>query len=564
MKRKVHFFIFFFFLAASLNAQNACLQQKIPKIRLIGDSWMQFPVIYQAYDSALAKYGFPDYYPMGVGTSVIGATGESWWQEPLERNALEDALRQDSGKPIDIVMISLGGNGVAFEAHHGDSVTVLDPFLNRNKLFMDSIFDLIHSKLPNAQIIWQWYDYPNFLDPLLDFPWDPYMHIWESHGEMPPWEINRVLRYMTEWTDSLVRNYNRPYLHFFNSVGLMQWIYGQPTPLRAWPYGSYPPRSVPLPWGNPLYPTPYAAMGLNGLDTYHLGPQSFTYLAEFYMRQYISDYLRRDRDSSVHSEGGTHDGWVRSDNQTGAGEIQVAKSGNTLTKGIISFNTDFIPDDKRIKRASLFIKNKTISRRYPISNIFPNFFKLDIVKGSFGDADVESSDFSAPASAYDVACVAGNLRGNEYTLRFDLRDDALQYINKNGLTQFRLETSDENFIRFYNGDTTSFEAPYLDLYYDTTTVTAVIDKKNTDANLQFFPNPAKDALTLQLNKDWMYKKASLSIFNTSGALVSRISFDKIATQELQVDISGLAAGNYLLTFENADRRSSGTLLKIKN
>jgi hypothetical protein len=561
MTKRLHVLLVFFFIIFSSRAQNACNRTTSAHIRLIGDSWMQFPVIYKAYDSALAKYGFADYYSLGDGTAVIGATGDSWWQEPLERDALESALTLDGTKPIDIVMISLGGNGVAFKAHHNDSVTVLDPFMYENKLFMDSIFGLIHEKLPNAQIIWQWYDYPNFLDPLLDYPWDPYMHLWDSRGRMPPYEINKFLTYMTAYTDSVVRAYNKPYIHFFNCVGLMQWIYGQPTPLREWPYGTYAPRSVPFPGGDPRYPSPHAAMGLNGLDTYHLGPKSFTELAEFYMRKFISNYLRRNRDTTAHSQGGNNDGWVRSNNQTGTGEVQLAKSSSTITKGIISFNTDFIPDDKRIKKASLFIKNKTISRKYPMSNVFPNFFKLDIVKGTFGSDQIEASDFSAQASAYDIACVAGNLRGNEYSLRFDLDENALQYINKTGITQFRLETTDENNISFYNGDTAELEGPFLDLYYDTTVVTGVINKSNADLSLALYPNPASNAVTLKLNKEWLNKKSSIMIYDAKGATVSTVNYDKITSGELVIDIHQLAPGGYFISIENKEQKLSGTFVK---
>jgi hypothetical protein len=369
-------------------------------------------------------------------------TAESWWQFPLTRDALESALRSDQTKPIDIVIVSLGGNDVAFSISVGDSLSALDQDLYTAKLFMDSIFDFIHTTLPNAQIIWQCYDYPNFQDPCMDYPWDPYCDLWDRHGDPDALMLNRFVNYFTDYNDSVLQAYHKPYMHFFNNLGLMQWHYGQTTPLRYPPYGTYPPHSVPFPGGNWNYPTPHVAMGLGGIDTYHLGPDGFTVLADFYLRKYIANYLRKDRDTSVYSEALDRDGWVRSDNQTGTGEIQMGKSPSNVTKGIISFNTAFIPDTVRIKRASLFLKNKTIATKFPLSTVFPDFIKLDIKKGAFGNDQVEASDFSEPASASDVACVAGNLRGNDYALRFDLHEDALQYINKTGITQFRIEMTE--------------------------------------------------------------------------------------------------------------------------
>jgi hypothetical protein len=285
-------------------------------------------------------------------------------------------------------------------------------------------------------------------------------------------------------------------------------------------------------------------------------------LADFYLRKYIANYLRKDRDTSVYSEALDRDGWVRSDNQTGTGEIQMGKSPSNVTKGIISFNTAFIPDTVRIKRASLFLKNKTIATKFPLSTVFPDFIKLDIKKGAFGNDQVEASDFSEPASASDVACVAGNLRGNDYALRFDLHEDALQYINKTGITQFRIEMTEENFIRFYNGDTTEFEGPYLDLYYDTTTVTAVINKKNI-GTLQLYPNPAKNEITLQLSREWLYKKSDVTIYDSKGAVVSTVNYNKITGEELKIDVEKLAAGNYFISIENADNKMTGTFIKMR-
>src|SRR5665647_414430 len=171
MKKFLHVFFVISFFTVTAFSQDACRQRVETHLRLVGDSWMQFPVIYEAYDSALAKYGFPDYISTGDGTALISMTAETWWQFPLAHVALETSLSTDVDRSIDVVMVSLGGNDVAFKIHVGDSLSVLDDDLLKAKLFMDSIFDLIHQKEPNAQIIWQCYDYPNFSDPCMDFPW---------------------------------------------------------------------------------------------------------------------------------------------------------------------------------------------------------------------------------------------------------------------------------------------------------------------------------------------------------------------------------------------------------
>lgn len=564
MRKLLHVFTALLIFSVSAFAQDACKQRVETHLRLIGDSWMQFPQIYQAYDSALAKYGFPDYVSTGDGTALISMTAETWWQFPLAHAALEAALSTDVNRSIDVVMISLGGNDVVFKAHAGDSLSVLDGPLYDAKLFMDSIFDLIHQKEPNAQIIWQCYDYPNFGDPCLDYSWDPYCNLWEGRGYPTAFMLNRLVTYMTNYMDSVVQASNKPYLHFLDLRGLMQWKFGQTTPLRYAPYGTYPPHSVPFPGGRLDYPTPYAAMGLGGIDTYHLGPQGFTYIADFYVRNYISNYLRRNRDTTLHSLGQTNDGWVTADGTTGNGTVLVGKQSNVDTKGIFTFNTSVIPAGKVVKKAALFFREKTVKNPFPLSEKFPQNFQLDIQRGSFGNNAVESSDYAATAGFADAACFAGSLRGNEYTLRADLVADALPYINKNGLTQFRLSTSDDNLINFYSGDTAELEGPYLDLYYDTVTVTSVINKKDAGNTLQLYPNPATTELTLQLDNEWLYKKAVLRLYNTAGSLITTTTYDKISGPELKVDISSLAYGAYFISLENtAGARSVGSFVRLK-
>lgn len=564
MKKFLFILLALFCLHHFSSAQDACAGRRTAHIRLVGDSWLHFPAIYAAYDSALAKYGFPDYFAVSEGSVLISMTAETWWQFPLARFALETSINSDASRPIDVIMVSLGGNDVAFKIHSGDSLNVLDYNLYKAKLLMDSIFDFIHTKYPKGQIIWQCYDYPNFNDPCIDFPWDPYCDLWQSHGYATPYEINRFMGYITHYQDSVITAYQKPYMHFFNALGLMQWYYGQTTPLRFPPYGTYPPRSVPLPGGRIDYPSPHPAMGLLGIDTYHLGPQGYTYLAEFYMRKFISNYLRREKDTTIYSMGQSYDGWADANNVRGTGDVLVGKRNTVDAKGIFSFNTAFIPAGKTVKKASLFFKVKTLKRAYGLNSVFPQIFTLDIKTGSFGNDEVEGTDYAASPSSTDVACFAGSLIGDGYALRADIHPDALKYINKDGLTQFRLSVADDNLLTFYNGDTTEFEGPYLDIYYDSTNLVTDLTNKQTLTNtLAVFPNPAKNEITLQVDKEWLNKKSLISIYNTQGVLVYKNDNNNPANQDIKIDITNLASGGYFISLENEERKSVGTFVKMK-
>jgi hypothetical protein len=282
------------------------------------------------------------------------------------------------------------------------------------------------------------------------------------------------------------------------------------------------------------------------------------------MRKFINNYLRRERDTSVYSMGQSYDGWVSSNTITGTGDVQIGKRNAQNTRGIFSFNTDFIPDNKIIKKAFLFLKCKDIKTPYPLGNPFPQSFTLDIKSGTFGNSTIEASDYNETASLSDVACFTGSLLGKDYTLRADIHANALQYINKTGFTQFRLDVSDDNLITFFNGDTTEFEGPYLDIYYDTTSiVSGVINKQNTDRTLQLFPNPATTDVTIRLNKEWLNKKFAVSIFNTEGKFISSEVYDRIMSSELNIDVRKLAAGGYFISVEDDERKSVGTFVKVR-
>ena len=101
-------------------------------------------------------------------------------------------------------------------------------------------------------------------------------------------------------------------------------------------------------------------MGLGGIDDYHLSPDGFTVLAEFYVRKFISNYLRRNQDTTICSLVQNFDGWVAECTNTGTVNVLVGKNNQQLaTKVVVSFNTSVLPDTKKVKKAILFFKEKT-------------------------------------------------------------------------------------------------------------------------------------------------------------------------------------------------------------
>lgn len=547
-----------------LVAQNSCKPpKKEVKIRVMGDSWAHFPVIYQAYDSALVQYGFPEYVSNGEWTSLISMNSEAFLH-PLAKALWMPQIEQDGKNNIPLMIISLLGNDIAFKIKKGAPLSVLDAPFQEAKTNMDTIFDFIHEKCPNMQILWMCYDLPNFVDPIIDYPWNPYKEMWDNKNQPTPADINPFMNYMAYLQDSLLGVWNRPYIHFINNVGLMQYMYGQTTPLRVPPYGTYPPYTAPLPGGFVDYPSPHAAMGLGGIDTYHLSPQGYTFLASYQMRKFFMDYLRPDKDTTIQSLGGSYDGFVTQNGVTGTNKITIGKDAeNVGIKGIITFNTDFIEDDRKINKASLFIRRKDGNYKSYNRTLYPTNFKLDIISGTIGNEAIEAGDYNATMSLEDIACTRGNTFRDNYTLRFDLSEAALAYINKNGLTQFRLSVLDtaqgESIINYYTGDTSQYEAPYLDIYYDSVRIISAIKELKNEL-ISVYPNPVESIVNItDLNKTSLKNKIVLRLYTTDGKEVFSEQRHKFET--IQLNLKSLSSGLYQLRIDDGEHYITHKILK---
>lgn len=157
------------------------------------------------------------------------------------------------------------------------------------------------------------------------------------------------------------------------------------------------------------------------------------------------------------------DGWIlESGENTNTGQ-QVDKLSTTVNVGdgvrdrqyrsLLSFNTASLPDHAIVISAYL----KLVRQGVVGSNPFTTHGGLlaEIRAGAFGSAlALEASDFAAPASP--GASIERLLETTPSRYTVNLSDANLAFINKYGVTQFRL--------RFERDDNDDMEADYLKLY----------------------------------------------------------------------------------------------------
>lgn len=160
---------------------------------------------------------------------------------------------------------------------------------------------------------------------------------------------------------------------------------------------------------------------------------------------------------------GPQDGWLLETSETsGVGGKRNKGSSllfigddaaNRQYRAILSFNTASLPDTAVITKVILKFKYAGLRGTLPF-NTHGNLL-VDIRKGPFsGNVNLQLADFKSPPSKSQLLTYNKTKVNNWYSRTFSAAN--FQYINKLGLTQFRL--------RFFRDDNHDFGADYLKIY----------------------------------------------------------------------------------------------------
>lgn len=179
----------------------------------------------------------------------------------------------------------------------------------------------------------------------------------------------------------------------------------------------------------------------------------------------------------------TDDGWVLESSET-SGTGGSTNSGNTTGlvgddasrkqyKMIVSFDTSSIPDGAVIDTATLKLTRSTVNGTNPFTWA-SNVCYADISNGGFnGSATLENADFSASASAAQVATMSAPASNNTQSTGA-LNATGRGQVNKTGKTQFRVyfaqddnnnSTADNMVFYSSNYTTDTSRRPKLEVTY---------------------------------------------------------------------------------------------------
>jgi hypothetical protein len=546
MKRIVLFLALVGALATKSFAQ--CSETNQPKVLLIGDSWAAFMNTDQTFNNAFKNWGHSNY--KFVSNSIVSENGAETddFQKVSKQNEIVNLI--NANPSIEVIHLSIGGNDVLGDWKVSFTPGQTDTLLQQVSERLDSVIRFLKSTKPGIKVLWSGYTYPNFAEVVampgfLSGSQHPFYGTWDNMEQPTFTELNTMLN---RFSDSVTAYAALdPQVDFVKATGLMQYTFGQAAPLGIAPGGTYPAFSVPLPEGDPTYPSPKQSMrdyfGVT-LDCFHLSPKGYLDLIEYHTQKYYHKLLMDDL-------------YLLSENSNTGGVSSAATATSTLSIGgssteffgtHLSFNTTTMADTT-LAKASIFLRREALTGSNPLNGTID----VKVKSGNFGaSAAVEASDYAAAGDGTGNPCVFGNSANNVNWVRFDLPASLYPFINKNNNTQFIItspgfSTGEMSFSGAGNPD----YAPVLNLKYGSPSVSV----KEVENSIKFsvFPNPVKDQLQIEGVYGDILRLQVVNIFG------QQIGVNLL--NERSISTENLPSGNYFISITTKEGSATQRFIK---
>jgi len=544
--KKIYLLLAFFSFSFAAKISAQCSETPEPKVLLVGDSWAFFMNTESTINSAFKTWGHSNYRFISNATlAENGAQTDDFQKADKEAEILNQLTLNPS---IEVVHLSIGGNDFLGDWKKSYTQGHTDTLMQAVFVRLDSIIRFIKSCRPGIKIFYSGYVYPNFEETIHDLaPFEsnhPFYGTW-SDMEFPNFlQINNLLNDVSATMEAKVAA--DPQLAFVKCTGLMQYMVGQNPALGVPPGGTYAPHSVPLPLGDPNYPSPKTTMRDYGVlkDCYHLSTQGYKDFLNYHTQKFYQKFLMDDL--YLLSEG-AQTGSVSSTGNVSATPFLGEASGEQFAT-VLSFNTTGMADTT-LKKASIFIARKALTGTTPVSGTL----EIKVKNGNFGtSANIEAADFTATGDGSGTPCLFGSYAADGDWARLDLPVSLYPYINHNGVTQFII--SSPNFTggkeEFYDSSDPEF-APVLNLAYGTP-VSAI---KEVDLSKEFtvYPNPSNNTLTIGTGAE------SIKHIEVTNLLGQTVLLPQLV--ENNIDISSLQPGMYILNVATKNGKASKRIVK---
>lgn len=477
--------------SVSFAASAQCNETDLTRVLLMGDSWAQFMGTDNVINTTFERWGHSNYQFYTNAILSENGTQTTDFLDSVKLN--EIAARLAQYPDIDLVHMSLGGNDVLANWNVNYTQTQTDSLLDSIYSRLTTIIDFIKLQRPGIRILWSGYAYPNFgeviseLGPLAST--HPFYSLWDDMGQPTFIQLNSILNNYSTVMDTLAAN--DPQVDFVRATGLMQYQFGQTTPLSVPPGGTYAAFTAPLPDGYPDYPSPKNSMRnyIIFRDCFHLTPTAYGSFVDYHTRKFYHKVLMDDQ--WLLSEGLSRDGWVSASGATGTA-LQLGNNGSEEVKLQLSFNTTAMPDTG-VSKASIFLRRESLSGTNPASGTV----QVTVKRGALGiTANLDASDFSAAGDASGSACQFGSTGADGHWIRLDLPASLMPYITADTLTQFILSSPGATGLITFSGFADPELAPVLNITYGPTLV-GLSEAQSATPEIHLYPNPASDLVQIQ-------------------------------------------------------------------
>jgi hypothetical protein len=547
MKRIVLFLALVGALATNSFAQ--CSETNQPKVLLIGDSWAFFMNADQTINNAFKKWGHSNF--KFVSNSVVaenGAETDDFLQQ-IKQDEIVSLLNQNPS--IEVVHLSIGGNDVLGDWKVSSTQGFTDSLLQNVSERLEGILDFLKAAKPGIKILWSGYVYPNFGEVIADQGIlsgnsHPFFGTWDKMEQPTFIQLNNILN---RFSDSvLAYTQTDPQVDFIPASGLMQYTFGQTSPLGIAPGGTYPAFSQPLPYGDPNYPSPKGSMrdylGLTK-DCFHLSAKGYADLIEYHTQKYYHKLLMDDL--YVIAANNNENGTVSSAGNV-ANALSLGENAGENFATQLTFNTSAMLDTT-LAKASIFIRRESLTGTNPISANL----EVTIKNGSFGaSANVEPADFSAAGNDAGNPCLFGSNAGDGHWVRLDLPISFYPFIDNNNPVQLRIAAPGFTGGKVtFSGTADPEFAPVLNVKYGTPTVS--IDEVDAVIKFSVFPNPVKDQLQIEGVYGDILRLQVVNIFGQQIG-VNLLNDRSISTENLPT-------GNYFISITTKEGSATQRFIK---
>jgi len=528
--------LFLFAALLSIQAIGQCSEPSERKVLLVGDSWAFFMGVDQTINTVLDRWGHSNFtYFTNLTLAENGAETDDF-QSAAKQN--EIAAQLAANPSISVVHLSIGGNDVLGDWNVDFTQAQTDSLKDAVFARLVDVIEFIKSTRPDIHILWSGYMYPNFGEviasaaPLSSS--HPFYNTWSGMGFPTFAQLNQIL---IEFSDQVEAYTDAdPRLDFVNVPGLMQYAFGQNSPLLIAPGGTYPPYTQPLPYGDPSYPSPRNSMRdyLLTKDCFHLSAAGYRDMISYHAQKFYQKYLMSDQ--YLLSEGGTRDGSV-SDAGALSADLKMGALNGERFSTVLSFNTAGM-NEPMVAKAEIFLRRESLEGTDPISGTM----ELRVKNGSFGTTvDVEAEDISSTPDAAGIPCRFGSNGGDGHWIKLRVPDDLLPFITDDGTTQFLLSAPDATAgVVTFSGAIDPDFAPVLNLTFGISTGVADVPVASI-ATPSVYPNPTNGLLTLETDGQAIL---GVEVLDLSG----RIQMHGAAGQ-FRIDLTPLPAGTYLVRMQ---------------